>query len=181
LWYNYAIRKEGELALSLECDQLGGRITSVVFSIEEKRKDQWVCLIGCIQGHKNKNVQDAFKVMQKSLHGLRPNSLIIYSAQELIRNLGFSAIYGIGNSIHISNRKHTINFPWERNITFDYDNFWNEIGGRNLNNDWFEISLTPTRKNIQDVKSHKRSMYLKRYEMLDNISQQISTLAETLN
>ncbi|HEY9123919.1 MAG TPA: DUF535 family protein [Bacteroidales bacterium] len=181
LGYNYAIRKEGELALWLECDKLGGRITSVVFSIEEKTKGQWVCLIGCIQGHKNKAVQDAFKVMQKSLYGLRPNSLIIYSAQELIRNMGFSAIYGIGNSIHISNQKHAVNFPWKRNITFDYDNFWDEIGGRSINKDWFEIPLRPTRKNIQDIKSHKRSMYIKRYEMLDNLSQQITKLAETLN
>lgn len=176
LGYEYAFRKEGELALSLVCEQLGGRITSVVFSFEEITKGEWICLIGCIQGHKNKNFPDAFKLMQKSIFGLRPNSLIIYSAQELLRNIGITAIYGIGNSIHVSNRKHAINFPWEHNITFDYDRFWHEIGGENINKDWFAIPLNPVRKNIQEISSHKRSMYLKRYKMLDDLSLQILKL-----
>ncbi len=173
LTYNYAYRKEGELALSLDCEQLGGRITSVAFSFEELAKGKWVSLIGCIQGHKNKNVQDAFKSMQKSLFALRPNSLIIYVAQEFLRNLDVHAIYGIANSIHITNRKNALNLPWKKNITFDYDNFWDEIGGKKINKDWFEIPLNPIRKTYEEIKPHKRALYRKRYEMLDDISLQI--------
>ncbi|MDN3657367.1 DUF535 family protein [Ferruginibacter paludis] len=180
LSYNDGIRNEGELALSFECDQLGGKITTVVFSIEEVVKGQWVGVIGCVQGHKNKKIQNAFKVTQKLLYGLRPNSLIVYAAQELIRNIGCSAIYGVGNSIHISNRRHAINFPWVQNITFDYDKFWCEVGGKSTNDNWFEIPLIPVRKNVQEIKSHKRSMYAKRYEMLDTLSIEISNSASVV-
>ena len=170
LRYDDTLRKEGELTLSFECTQLGGRISSVAFSLVEQKPGYWVCLIGCIQGHKNKNVQHAFKFTQKLLHGLRPNSLVIYATQELMRSIGCKEIHCVGNSIHISRRRNVINLPWKKNKTFDYNQCWIEIGGENINKDWFKIPLTPIRKDIVEVQSNKRSMYNKRYRMLDQLS-----------
>ncbi len=174
LGYSEGFRKEGELALSFDCEQLGGRVTSVAFSFEEIKKGEWAGIVGCIQGHKSQQVDEAFKLTQKLLHGLRPNAFIFYTSQELLRNLGLQTIYGIGRSIHVSINKHLINLPWKQNISFDYNKFWLEAGGHSINDDWYELPLVPIRKSIQEVKSQKRSMYSKRYEMLDSLSLQIA-------
>lgn len=173
LGYDDRFRKEGELVLSLECVQLGGKIISVAFSCEETTEGDWVFIIGCIQGHNNEHTQGAFKVIQKLLNGLRPNSFIIYALQELAKNLGISAILCVGDSIQAYRQKHAIHLPKVHDIHFDYNKFWQEVGGKNSQNGWFELPLQPTRKPIEEVESHKRSMYRKRYEMLDDVSLKI--------
>lgn len=182
LGYDERFRKEGELVLTLECNQLGGKIISVAFSLEESKEGQWSCIIGCVQGYNTINqTQGAFKSMQKLLQGLRPNSFIIYSVQELSRNLGCAAIYGVGNSIQVNRKKHAIHLPWVHSISFDYNNFWDEVGGKDVGKGWFELPLIPIRKSIQeDVKSHKRALYQRRYKILDDVSLKISDTVKVL-
>jgi len=179
LGYDDRFRKEGELVLSLECSQLGGKIISVAFSFEEIKKGRWVCLIGCVQGQ-SINTQHSSKLAQKLMFGLRPNSFIIFSAQELSRQLGCTAIYGVGDSIQAYRKKHTIHLPWVHKIHFNYDKFWYEVGGQNIGEGWFELPLIPVLKNIQEIKSNKRSMYRNRYHMLDNLSLKISNSVKAL-
>ncbi len=175
LGYDYRFRKEGELVLTLECSEIGGKIISAAFSFEETSKGNWSCIVGCIQGYNTINkTNGAFKATQKLLHGFRPNSFITYSVQELSRHLGCAAIYCTGNSIQAYRMKHALNLPIVHGINFNYDKFWCEVGGRNIGKGWFELPLTPVRKNIQEVESHKRSMYRKRYDMLDKLSLKIS-------
>jgi uncharacterized protein VirK/YbjX len=174
LGYHDSFRKEGELVLSLDCSQLGGKVISVSFSLEESTNGDWLCLIGCVQGLKNMNTPDAYKSTQKLLHGLRPNSFIIYAVQELSRHLGCTAIYCTGNSIQAFHKKHFIHLPWVHKINFNYDKFWDEVGGQNIGKGWFELPLMPARKDMQEISSNKRSMYRKRYELLDHLSLEIS-------
>jgi uncharacterized protein VirK/YbjX len=172
LGYDGRYRKEGELVLSFNCDQLG-KIVAVAFSFEEIEKDCWVCRIGCIQGH-GKNESYSSKVAQKQLYGLRPKSLAILTVQELSRHLGITAIYGAGDIIQAYRRKHIIHFHSKHGIKFDYDLFWSESGGRPESDGWYKLPLTPIRRNIQEIKSTKRSLYTKRYQMLDELSLKIA-------
>ena len=171
LGYDDVFRKEGELVLSLECDELGGKIISTAFSFQKKEKDL-ICLVGCIQGHSVSN-NTISKTTQKLMFGLRPKALIIYSLQEFARNLGCNKIYGVGNSIHTFNKKHAIHIPWIHKLSFDYDSFWFEVGAIKIKENWFDIPLIPKRKTMEEIKSKKRSMYRKRFALLDNLSEQI--------
>ena len=179
LGYDYRYRKEGELVLFFDCDKLGGRIISASFSFEELKKDFWVCYIGCVQGT-NINAENSIKLLQKLMYGLRPNSFIIYTLQELASNLGCNEIYGVGNAIQAYRKKHFIHIPWIHNIHFDYNTFWEELNGKKMEKGWYKLPLIPVRKNIQDIKSKKRSMYKKRYNMLDAISSQISNFVKKI-
>ena len=58
-------------------------------------------------------------------------------------------------------------------LLFDYDAFWADNGGALKQNYWY-IPNTIERKSMDDIPSKKRSMYKKRYEMLDNIKQQLN-------
>ncbi len=179
LGYDEGFRKEGELVLSLECEQLGGKIVSAAFSFEKVKNEKWICIIGCVQGH-NINSQYPSKLTQRLMYGLRPKSFIIYSLQELSRHFGCYTIYGAGDSIQAYRKKHAIHLPKVHNIHFDYDKFWKEVGGKHIEKGWFELPLMSVRKNMQDIKSKKRSMYRRRYHMLDDLSLRISAYFDRL-
>ncbi len=171
LEYSDQFRKEGELALTLESEQCGGRIASVAFSFVKNEQNQWTCLLGCVQAHVSK---ENFKLSQKLLHGMRPNAFMICSLQELLKNLSCQYFLGVGDKIQAHRKKHFIHIERFHKINFDYDNFYNEIGGKDLGNDWYEIPISPERKSLQNIKSKKRSLYRKRYELLDSVAEKIA-------
>lgn len=173
LGYDDQFRKEGEVLLSFECEEFGGRVVSVAFSFEEIETNKWVCLVGCVQGHPLNEV-GATKKVQKLMHGIRPNSFIMNSLQELCRNLGCHAIYCVGDSIQSYRKKHAIHLPWRHGIDFDYDEFWQEVGAKECGKGWFDLPLIATRREMSELKTKKRSMYRKRYLMLDELSVNIS-------
>lgn len=178
LGYDFKYRKEGELVLSFECEHLGGVIADAAFSFEEM-ENGWVSRIGCIQGHHTNELYSA-KVAQKLMHGFRPKSLIVFAVQEFSKALGFSAVYGAGDSIQAYRKKHFIHIPFLHKIPFDYDAFWEESGGKAVNKGWYDLPLEPFRKDIQEIKSSKRALYRRRYELMDDISMKIGETAKQL-
>ncbi len=180
LGYDYRYRKEGELVLSFECNQLGGRIVAAAFSFEEMEAGRWACRIGCIQGHRIDSGHLS-KTVQKLMHGLRPKSFIVFAIQEFSRQLNFTAVYGAGDAIQAYRRKHAIHLPRWHAIRFDYNVFWNEVGGRLNSDGWYELPLTPVRRSIDEIKTNKRSLYRKRYCMLDDLSLKIADAVKRLS
>lgn len=177
LGYDDRFRKEGEFVLSFDSKQLGGRIVAASFSFEEMEPGSMVCRIGCIQGHAL-NDSNSSKAAQKLMHGLRPKALVVYGIQELSRQLGCSAVYGAGDEIQAYRKKHFIHLSKRHAIQFDYNAIWAECGGQPGNDGWFELPLVPVRKSMQEIKSHKRALYQRRYKMLDDISAQIASAVQ---
>lgn len=84
----------------------------------------------------------------------------------------------MGNSIHSHKKKHIVYIPSVHGLSFDYDALWSEADGKLTADGWFEMPLTSQRRSPESIKSSKRSMYARRYGMLDNVSGQIrSSLA----
>lgn len=179
LGYDFKYRKEGELVLSFECEELGGVIAETAFSFEEIKSGQWACRIGCVQGHHKNDLYSA-KAAQKLMHGLRPKSLIVFAVQEFSRALGFRAIFGAGDSIQAYRKKHFIHIPFLHKIPFDYDAFWEESEGRLVKQGWYKLPLEPARKDIKDIKSSKRALYRRRYDLMDELSLKIGETAKQL-
>jgi len=171
--YDERYRKEGELVLNFICHDLGGLIASLSFSFEQLKDGNWVSRIGCIQGNRLDN-DDQTKATQKLLHGMRPKAFMVFAIQEFSRHLGLTAVYGAGDSIQAYRGKHAIHLPWLHAITFDYDTLWKESGGHPSNEGWFELPVIPVRKQKEEIKTNKRSLYAKRYALFDEISAHIS-------
>ena len=57
-----------------------------------------------------------------------------------------------------------------------FDPFWNELGGTPCAEDkkFYRIPLEEERKTYETAKTHKRNMYRKRYEMLDQFIEEIA-------
>ena len=169
LGYDNTYRKEGELAVSLKCDELGGYIISLAFSFEHLQNGEWALYVGCIQGRTGIDN----KPITKAMYGIWPKALMVYAVQELARSLGIKHIFGVGNAIHSHRKKHMIYMPSRHGYSFDYDSLWAEAGGELTADGWFDLPLQLQRRSYEDMKSNKRSMYSRRYNLLDSVSSQI--------
>jgi len=180
LGYDNRYRKEGELVISFECKEMGGVLVSAAFAFEEQQAGCWICRIGCVQGNRLlKN--DVLKAMQKMWNGMRPKALIVFVVQEFARQLGFSALYGAGDSIQAYRKKHAIHIQRFHAISFDYDALWSEVGGEPDNEGWYKLPLTPVRKEMDEIKTHKRALYRRRYQQLDDLSLKIADFVENIH
>ena len=172
LGYNERFRKEGELVVSLHCDSYQEAICEASFVID-KENEGWVCRIGCVQGNKSAETENAIKELQKQMYALRPKALMIFIIQELSRQLGCSALYGVGSKIQAHNKKHFIHIEWLHKLSFSYDTLWKEADGSPDKDGWFKLPIQMQRKSMEEIKSSKRSLYRSRYEMLDKIAAEI--------
>jgi uncharacterized protein len=179
LKYDSKHNREGEMILAFQCDLINENIISAGLSFEEAADGTWICRIGCIQGHKV-NDQNTSKVVQKLLHGLRPKQLIVILVQDFAREMGIKSIYGVGSTIQSFKGIRTINLPWKHHLQFDYDAIWLECGGKQIEDGWFELPLTPVRKSHEEIKTHKRALYRRRYSMCDTISAKVAETAKSL-
>ena len=163
-------RKEGELSVFLEMEGLEGSVTGMALSLEQE--GEWVLRIGGMQGRKG-GEEETIKLLTKAMHGLRPKNLMVLLAQELALVLGIAAIRGVGNRIQVYRARLNHPFMPKRNIRFDFDSLWSEVGGVELPDGWFGLPLTTARRGPDEIKPNKRSMYAKRYALLDELRMQI--------
>ena len=171
--FDNRFRKEGEFAITLRCPEQGGRISSLSFALEWQRSGL-VMYAGCVQGRPEGD--DGFmKALQKAMHGLRPKALVVFAAQEVARALGAREFLGAGNSIQVHRRKHLIHLPWVHELTFDYNTFWEELGGHPALDGWFYLPRKARRRTREEIKPNKRTLYTRRYALMDDLADQIKT------
>ncbi len=165
-------RKEGEISLFLELEGVHGPITGMALSIEQVGGG--IALIGGFQGRRGGD-EETIKLATKAMHGLRPKNLMVLLAQELAQALGLSGLQGVGNRIQVFRARLNNPLVPVRNIRFDFDALWLEVGGTPQQDGWFGLPLSTPRRGPEDIKPNKRSMYAKRYALLDELSRQIRT------
>lgn len=126
-------------------------------------------LIASIQGKKGDTAAEEIKWATKQLHGIRPAFLLVYIFKMLCEIKQFQLL-GIP-------KKHQAKYRFNdfSRLLFDYDAFWADNGGALKQNYWY-IPNTIEQKTMEEIPSKKRSMYKKRYEMLDNIKQSLTQL-----
>jgi len=164
-------RREGEWTIRVSCDQVGGELCSIAFSVEET-DGQWIAYAGAIQGGSGAN-EATIKASAKAMHGVRAKAMAIFALQEVVSTLGFSRLLGAGNSIQMSNAKHLIHVPWNR-ISFNYDGMWAEADGKPAEDGWFELPLREVRRTREEIKANKRPLYARRYALFDQLQEAVA-------
>lgn len=126
-------------------------------------------MIGSIQGAGADKEKSLIKTTTKSMHGLRPQQLMIWLAMMTAKMLDLEKVEAIGNNSH---PRMNIRKRLKKKTIFaaDYDGIWQDYDGELLpNGNW---RLPPIiQKPIEEYASKKRSMYRKRYAMLDKINE----------
>ncbi|OOH90662.1 hypothetical protein BMT54_04295 [Pasteurellaceae bacterium 15-036681] len=119
-------------------------------------------LIAVIQGPNFEGSKDLVKLLTKKCHGLRPAYLMVEAMKCLTLSLGYNQLFGIPQKYQNKSR-----WVQSKRYVVDYDAIFKESSGE-LNEYW-ELPLSLESKKLEDIPSNKRSMYRKRYAMLEQL------------
>ena len=170
LRYDTQFEKEGELTLALQDSVLGEAIFTLSFTVTgwNGKRGTRELFVGGIQGRKGANDRDEIVALTRSLHGLRPKALLVFAVQRLAEVWGIANLRAVGDSEHIY--RH---FRKRRAIQTSYDSFWEECqGGRDADGN-FTLPARPVFRGIDAIPAHKRSLYRKRYALMELLGGQL--------
>ena len=172
LHYDNKFRKEGEATLDLESAKYGCRVFSLTFVVAACVTGEPCLVIGAVSGLPANADKDIIKETAKALFGLRPKALLLLVVQQLAEKLKVKIILGVASRIH-SSRHWVYAFNSSRRFAINYDDFWREVGGARRSDGMFVLPQTFPMKNLETIKSHKRSLYRQRYNLIDELRQQM--------
>lgn len=153
--------KEGEFNI-ICTNEIGEQLSKLTFAFNEDN-----IIIGGLQGmKKNKNTEE-IKRVTKNFYGIFPKRFVIEVLYSLFPSYNKIAVGNDGH-IYLSLR---YKFKKCRKINADYDEFWKSLGSEKKNNIFWDLPKKIERKNIEDIPSKKRSQYINKYRILDNLNQ----------
>ena len=162
-------RKEGLAALMLNLpDDLP--VYQILFWIARDSEKNWAMWIGALQGPNVDDARDLIKKITKKCYAYRTKNLILYAAQSFARFLGVKKIFAVTNEGYYANN----HLRRDRKLKTSFSDFWKEIGGfQAVDSRFFELPLFETRKSVEEIPSHKRAQYRRRFALLDELDASI--------
>lgn len=163
--------REGEIVLNLFINDQ--RFYSVAFTLGMEG-GQPVALVGALQGSNSELAPEVYREITHALHGMRPRDFLMVALKLLCREIGVGRIWAVSGDF----RQH--NSPYfggghKNKVLVSYNEVWVEHGGAALDNGFFEIPATVTRKDMSEIPTRKRAVYRRRYEMLDKLALDIQS------
>jgi len=162
--------REGLLTLSFTQNDVS--LYHINFSLVQGGNGQLEILIGALQGHQG--ASEIYKEMTKAFFGYRPKNLILYALRSLGQKLGVKEIRAVSNYGFQANNHR---FRRNRKLKTSLDDFWLQAEGV-LAEDrrFFQLPVTEKRKTIEEISTHKRNLYRKRFAVLDKMEADINAV-----
>lgn len=164
--------KEGCMALTLHFDNKW--IYQITFWLDADKQGKAALWIGALQGAtgKSKTIHD----LTKAFFGYRTKNLILYAMRIVARELGVKRMYAVSNQGFYANNHCRL----DRKLKTSLDDFWLETGGKECSDPrFFKLPVTEPRKTIEEVVSHKRNLYRKRFAALDELDASMTGMLQT--
>ena len=93
------------------------------------------------------------------------------AAQVTARALGLKKIFAVTNAGYYANN----HVRRDRKLKTSFSDFWAEVGGKPTDDArFYELPLTETRKTVEEIPSHKRAQYRRRFALLDDLEAAIT-------
>jgi uncharacterized protein VirK/YbjX len=156
------LAREGHLALSLFKDNF--RSFSVAFSLFADPEP--ALFIGCVQGRQSHEILALYRDLTKDFEGMRPRDFLLEALRLFALKIGVRHIYAVADEHKISRHKY---FAGKTPAGISYDDVWEDRGGSRVAPTHFELPLAGSRRGLEEIPAKKRSMYRRRYDMLDAI------------
>lgn len=158
-------RKEGLAAIMLSLSD-ETPVYQILFWIARSPDGDWAMWIGAMQGPNVDDARDLIKRITKKCHAYRTKNLILYAAQAVARSLGVKKIFAVTNEGYYANN----HIRRDRKLKTSFSDFWQEAGGVPTDDArFYELPLTETRKTVEEIPSHKRAQYRRRFALLDEL------------
>lgn len=161
--------REGEITLELRYEEK--LIASMSFSIFNENQQRSL-LIGGLQGPRKHISNDVIRDATKAAQGLFPKRLLMEVVCILAQQCGVQVISAVGDTTHVF---RSLRYRHSKGDHFfaSYSEFWQSLGGEARADGVFTLPLQMARKSLDDIASKKRAEYRRRYELLDNLTQQV--------
>ncbi len=156
------LTREGHLTLSL----FKGDFRAFTISFSLSGHPELELFIGGLQGRQADDVLDLYRDLTKDFEGIRPRDFMLEALRMFAVRIGARRILAVADDQKISRDKY---FAGKNAPGLFYDEVWAERGGAKAAPTHFELPLGGSRRALEDVAAKKRSMYRRRYEMLDAI------------
>jgi uncharacterized protein VirK/YbjX len=163
---------EGELTLNLYRDDL--RLFSLAFTLGTIGT-QRAAYAGGLQGLASPDALETYRAMTHQMHGLRPRDLLITAFQGLCCALEVDRILAINDRQRVCSNPY---FPSSPLVFSSYDRAWLESGATAADDGFYDLDPHETQRAIKDIPSRKRALYRRRYQMIDDLFEQIAVSAK---
>jgi uncharacterized protein VirK/YbjX len=162
---------DGMLCLSLWAGF--DRVFSVSFSLADG-EDGRTAYIGGIQGQRSSDSLDHNRILTKAAHGMRPRDLAFELFRMLTPHMGVTQLKCVADAWRYQmTRRATMTIGLNDKVQLDYNDVWESRGGVLGDDGFYLVPTAYSRHDIADIPTKKRSMYRKRYAMLDDLESAI--------
>jgi uncharacterized protein VirK/YbjX len=160
--------REGELVINIFRGDL--RAATMAFTIGQCEQGR-VAYIGAVQGiHSGVPADESleiYRVLTKDFEGLRPRSLLLEVLKVVLAQLDINHLYAISEQ-HRHHRHCYFGNDEKTVFKADYNTFWEEHDGvLDDQSGFYELPMAMAMKDMTEIPSKKRSMYKRRYEIMD--------------
>jgi uncharacterized protein VirK/YbjX len=148
------------------------RLFSVSFLLSST-EGRLECHIGGLQGRGGAEMLDLYRAMTKEAHGLRPRDMTIELHRMVCRALGATRIMAVADDARFNQDRY---FGAQKHIitSLSYDEAWTDRGGIRACPRWFQMPIDALRRTPEAIPAKKRSLYQKRYALLDALEAEVS-------
>ncbi len=149
------------------------RVFSVSFSLSDSGGER-TTYIGGIQGHRSGDALDQNRMLTKAAHGMRPRDLAFELFRMLMPRMGVTQLKCVADAYRYQmTRRASMLISLNDKVQLDYNETWESRGGV-LGDDGFYVVPANSRRDIAEISAKKRSMYKRRYAMLDKLQAEIN-------
>jgi uncharacterized protein len=165
--------REGQSAISLW--EGGDRLVTLSYCLSSDRGSV-VAYVGGIQGRAG--MLGRYRELTKSTHGMRPFDLTIELFRSMCRSINVERILCVSDETRQDRSDYYVNRKDELPILRPLNANWTERGAVLREDGFFALPTTSLRRASSDIPRNKRTMYKRRYEMLESISARINEAVE---
>jgi len=160
------LAREGQLTLSLFKGEF--RAFTVSFSLFGHPETE--LFIGGLQGRQTDDALSLYRDLTKDFAGIRPRDFVLEMLRLFALKIGVRHMYAVADDHKIWRHPY---FGRKALPGLPYDEVWIERSGERVAETHFELPLEGSRRPLEAIAAKKRSMYRRRYEMLDEIESKI--------
>jgi uncharacterized protein VirK/YbjX len=155
------LETEGLLTLGLR--EGTDRFFHLTFCIASQ-SGKLIAYIGGIQGTTSSDALAKHRRFTKRTHGMRPRDFLVEAFKILCGHIGVQRIMAVSDSAHANHFKTSGWDPATPKIS--YDEIWTERGGTPVEDGFFALPVSPTRRRSDQIPKRKAALYRRRYELL---------------
>lgn len=170
LAYRSKFEKEGEFTLGL-IDERSQQIWFTLSFTIWKESPPRELFIGGLQGVQQNNLREDVVAITRGMHGLRPKALLLFTAQQIAAAFDLAAIRATSDDLNVFRDLRLRH----KKVVASYDEFWTDSDGKLAADGLFTLPARFEPRPVSELKPNKRSLYKKRYAMLEILGAQMQT------